>query len=388
MSAHLNGIRRFAGRLLEASVILLLAASNVGAQARGPTVSPSHPIAENYYAAGDRIEVTVPIEGDVVVAGRNVEIADTVSGDVLAAGWHVSFTGRTPDDVRVAGADVKLDGVITGDLTAAGGALITGPRTHVAGRTWLTGQTVRVEGRFERELRIAAQTVQLAGEMAQPVTVIAEKLEVLPSARIQGPLNYKSPTEASIAPAASIDGPIAYEKITQNEAKSARSWRGISSLLFLVHLVIGGLLLSIISPRLPAECLTTMRNAPAQSALLGIALVVTTPVAVLLLLVSVIGIPVGISLGALYLIGLILGVVTTAFFVGDWEAHVIRGGPTANWRQRMVWLIVGAGTLAVLRSVPLLGTLVVFTSVLFGLGAVSLSMYRTYASLPPHASAS
>jgi hypothetical protein len=80
--------------------------------------------------------------------------------------------------------------------------LVTGPRTHVTGRTWLTGQSVRVEGRFERELRIAGQTVQLAGEMAQPVTVIAEKLEVLPSARIQGPLNYKSPTEASIAPAA------------------------------------------------------------------------------------------------------------------------------------------------------------------------------------------
>src|SRR5262245_52647975 len=176
MSAHSNGIRGFAGRLLEASLILLLAASNAAAQARGSTVSPSQPVAENYYAAGDRIEVTVPIEGDVVVAGRNVEIAGSVSGDVLIAGWHVSFTGRTPDDVRVAGADVNLDGVITGDLTAAGGALITGPRTHVAGRTWLTGQNVRVEGKFERELRIAAQTVQLAGEMAQPVTVIAEKL--------------------------------------------------------------------------------------------------------------------------------------------------------------------------------------------------------------------
>jgi cytoskeletal protein CcmA (bactofilin family) len=202
MSAHSNGIRLFGGRLVEASVIVLLAASNAVAQARASTTGPLHPATENYYAAGDRIEVTVPIGGDVIVAGRHVEITETVSGDVLAAGWLVSFTGRTPDDVRVAGADVKLDGVITGDLTAAGGALVTGPRTHVTGRTWLTGQSVRVEGRFERELRIAGQTVQLAGEMAQPVTVIAEKLEVLPSARIQGPLNYKSPTEASIAPAA------------------------------------------------------------------------------------------------------------------------------------------------------------------------------------------
>jgi hypothetical protein len=58
---------------------------------------------ENYYSAGDRVDVGVPVDGDVVLAGREVHISKTVWGDVLAAGWRVSFAGETPDDVRIVG---------------------------------------------------------------------------------------------------------------------------------------------------------------------------------------------------------------------------------------------------------------------------------------------
>ena len=59
------------------------------------------------------------------------------------------------DDVRIAGRfEVSILALIEGDLTAVGGDLTVGPQTHVRGRAWLSGGTVRTEGVFDRELRI------------------------------------------------------------------------------------------------------------------------------------------------------------------------------------------------------------------------------------------
>ena len=80
----------------------------VGATAAGHAQSSaanSQPVrADNYYAAGNRIEVTAPMAGDVIVAGRQIDIRQSVAGDLLAAGWRVTVSGRADDDVRVAGS--------------------------------------------------------------------------------------------------------------------------------------------------------------------------------------------------------------------------------------------------------------------------------------------
>jgi len=51
-----------------------------------------------------------------------------------------------------------------------------------------------------------------------------------------------------------------------------------------------------------------------------------------------------------------------------------------TYRSRAMWLLAGVLSLAILRSVPVLGTLVVFVSVLFGFGALTLAAYRAYST--------
>jgi hypothetical protein len=358
-----------------------VASTGVAGQAADPT-PPTEAMTENYYAVGDRLDVAVPVEGDVVVAGREVAITNMVWGDVLAAGWRLSFTGETPDDVRVIGQEVRLDAAINGDLAAAAVRLIVGAKTHVTGRAWLTGQTLQVDGRFDRELRIAGGVVRLGGEMQQPVTVIAEQLEILSSARLLAPLTYKSPVPATIAAGATIAGPIAYERISQDEARQSRSWVSISSLLFIMHLLIAGLLLVLGTPRLPAAVVGIMRELPGRSLVVGSALLVTVPVMVVILLISVIGTPLGVVVGAAYFAALFIGIVVTAFYVGELEARLLKAERIATQGQQALVLLAGVLTLAVLRSVPVLGTFVVFVSVLFGLGALSVWAYKLSSPAP------
>jgi len=219
--------------------------------------------------------------------------------------------------------------------------------------------------------------VQISGETRQPLKVVADTLEIQPGARILAGLSYKSPFEARIAEGATVSGPVTFDRIQEREARKAREFSTGSSLLFAVHLFLAGFLVILFLPRFETSVVATLRDRPWRSLLAGFVLLVTTPVAALLLVVSVLGLPIGLVLAASYAIALFVGVLMTAFYVGDAEARFLNSGPIATPGRHALLLIAGVATLAILRA--LLGGIVVFACVLFGLGALALWMYDAYA---------
>ena len=361
-------------RCVVMSIVTIALAAATGVHAQAPPANIQPKSADNYYAAGNRIEIAGPMAADVIVAGRQVDISQPVGGDILAAGWRVALTGRADDDVRIAAAEVVVDAAVAGDLTVAGGDVAIGPHSRVSGRSWITGSTVRIDGIIERDVQVAGATVEIAGEIRSPLRVIADKLEILPSARILGPLTYKGSTEARIADGAIVNGPITYDRIPQSEARRARSFTAVSSVLFFIHLVLAGVLVVVFLPRLETSVVSTLRAQPGRSLLAGFVLLVTTPVAALLLVISILGLLIGLGMGALYAIALFGGVLATAFFLGDAEARLFKVGPIVTRGQHALLLVAGVFTLTLLRA--LLGGFIVFASVLFGLGALMLSAYH------------
>jgi hypothetical protein len=371
--------------LATAATTMLAAALTVAAGAQPPASDPASTARpDNYYAAGNALELTSPMGADVIVAGRQIDIKQRVAGDILAAGWRVVLSGPADDDVRIAAAQIAINAPVAGDVTLAGGDVTLGPEVRVGGRSYLTGNTVRVAGTFERELQIAGANVQISGEMRQPVRIIADTLDIRPGARILAGLSYKSPSEARIADGATVSGPISFERIEPRDAQRARELPTASSALFAIHLFLAGWLVILFVPRFEASVVERLRAHPGRSVLAGFVLLVTTPVAALLLIVSVLGLPLGVVLAASYAVALFAGVLTTAFYVGDVEVRLLNAGPTVTRGQHALLLIAGVATLAVLRA--LLGGIVVFASVLFGLGAVALWLYDAYAQ-PAAASA-
>jgi hypothetical protein len=265
-------------------------------------------------------------------------------------------------------------------LGAAGRNVTLGPRSSVAGNGWLTGQDVRVGGIVERPLRIAAGSVVIAGEIRQPLNIVAESLEVLSTARLLAPVTYEGATPARVASGALVTSPIAYKNIPARDARAARSPSGLSSVLFTIHLFVGGMLLLLLVPRFAAAPAEMLRAEPWRSLLTGVILAVTIPFVAVLFLVSFIGIPVGLTMGAVYLAALFVAVVTTAVTLGFAEARLLHT-PLVTRSRQALFLLAGVVTLAVLRSLPIIGGGVVFVSILFGLGALGLWSYRAYTRL-------
>jgi cytoskeletal protein CcmA (bactofilin family) len=370
-----------------ACAVMIAAALTGGDMVRAQVQVEAAPgfLRNSYYAAGERIEVPAGVTGDVVVAGRTITVGQAVTGDILAAGWRITVTGDTADDVRIAGADVLVDSRIAGDLTVAGRDVTLGPRSTVTGNGWLTGQNVRIGGIVERELRVAAANVQIAGEIRRPTRIIAETLEVLPTARILAPVTYEGATPARIAAGALVTGNIAYRNIPSREAREARTPSGFSSFIFVMHLFVGGMLLFLVVPRFATAPAETLRAQPGRSFLTGLALAVVVPFLAVLFVVSLIGLPVGLVMGALYLAALFLAVLTTAFTLGNWEARLVHAKPITTRSRQALFLFAGVLTLAVLRALPLVGSVVVFFSIVFGLGALGIWAYRSYTHTAPAA---
>jgi hypothetical protein len=92
------------------------------------------------------------------------------------------------------------------------------------------------------------------------------------------------------------------------------------------------------------------------------------PILAIIALVTLVGLPLG--LGVLAALGLIyaLGYGATAWIVG----RRILGEPTA-W---VLAFLVGWGILRVLALIPILGGLVWFAAVVFGLGALLVAIWR------------
>jgi hypothetical protein len=135
---------------------------------------------------------------------------------------------------------------------------------------------------------------------------------------------------------------------------------------------------SFFLPRTVGDLSSTLQAQPGRSLLAGFTLLIIVPVAALLLIVSVLGLPVGVAILALYLVAILVGLLTTAFCLGEFEAGLLKRARATTRGRRVLLVVAGVLTLAVLRALPLIGTLVVFVSVLFGLGALGIWTYRHY----------
>ena len=356
--------------------LLCVALLPLSAQEAGESVYLQGAIAEDVYAAGGTVDVLATVEGDVVAAGGRVAIGESVSGDVMAAGGSVDVHATIADDVRLAGGDVRISGSIGDDAIAAAGNLTLLPDSKVGGRAWLGGGHIEVAGLIGKELRVAGGDIVLSGQVKGNVELQGRRIRILDSAIIDGDLSYSSPQEAQIAPGAQIHGKVHYQPVERPIGAIVGAVIGLV-LLFLASLIITGILSYLLFPRFIDNAVGNIRTEPWKSLGLGLALFAATPVVISLLFVTLIGWLPALVIGALYLLLLLSGFVTSAFYVGDliWG---LRGRSELSRTGRLVAFAVAAFLIILLGLVPVLGNLLLFVLMLFGVGAMTFGLYRAY----------
>ena len=195
-----------------------------------------------------------------------------------------------------------------------------------------------------------------------------DELTITSSAFIQGNLTYTSENEAIIHSGAQIGGTITHDISKWGWPFKEGIFTSVLARLFsfLMILVIG-VIIVVVAPRRMALMADTIRNKPWWSLGWGAIILFATPIAAVVVCITIIGIPLALIALVLYGIALYLAQIPVALFVGRW---IIGYFNKTDSRGVMVGaLALGLAILCLLRVIPYLGAFIWLATGLFGLGA-------------------
>jgi cytoskeletal protein CcmA (bactofilin family) len=365
----MKNTRRFLAALRWLALLpLLLALAPTAAQAadlrqgNDVTIPAGVTIADDLYAGAGTVHVDGTIAGSLIAAGGTVDITGTIQHDVMVAGGTVTISGPVMGSIRVAGGNLRLSGSVGQDVVAAGGTIDVAPGTTIG-----------------RDLVATAGTLDLAGSVQRNVKADVARLHLENGASIGGNLDYGSDNAAQIDSGATVTGTVTHSAAQFTHQPSAGQ-RALDTFLGWIRTLIGlfllGLLILLPFGAFGRRVTDAIGREPLPSLGLGLAALIGIPIAALI--VFLLGLVVGgwpLSLAALALlaIGAAVGYVLAAVFAGRTAFRLLR-----TEAHPLLELLVGLVVLTAVGLIPVLGGLVGLAAIAFGLGALALTLFRSW----------
>jgi cytoskeletal protein CcmA (bactofilin family) len=339
----------------------------------GVTVASGEVVNDDLYVGAETVTIDGTVNGDLWVAANTITINGIVNGSVMAAGNKININGDVTHAVRAVGESINISGRVGGDVLAGCGRLNIAGTGEIGGDLLFGADSVGIDGPVEGDIKGGGSQVTISDAVGGNVELEVESLMVLSTASIGGDLTYSSAEEADIQSGAQIAGATTHNVPEVKEDGAGMfpfaPFSGVLAKLtsFLMAFVTGLIIIFLATRRL-TSIVDAIGSRPGPSAGWGALIVLVTPIAALLVCVTIIGISAGVIALALYGIGLYLAQIPVGIFIGRWIIGRFRA---VESKGAMVGaLAVGLVILKLLSLIPYFGFVVGFVVALFGLGAV------------------
>jgi hypothetical protein len=265
------------------------------------------------------------------------------------------------------------------DVLIAGSEIALERGSRIGRDALIAGRSVDVRGSVGGELTVYAQQVVIAGAITGKVRLVAEDIELLDGARIGGTLSYTSPNEIKRSAGAQVEGEVTRrEPQTDAQPQPSRetddgAWGLLGALLWALGLFLFGVVLHWTFPVYATEAARRALSDHLAALGLGFALLIATPIAAGLAIVTIVGIPLGASALALYPVLLLAGYLTGVSAVAQRLRQSLGPRTAPSGVARLLWLAVTLVVLLVIGLVPFLGWLISAWVLLAGMGGLTLA---------------
>jgi cytoskeletal protein CcmA (bactofilin family) len=344
------------------------------------TVPSGRVINKDYFAFGEKVEISGTINGDVYAAGGQILIDGTINGDLLAAGGKISISGNISQDARILAGQIIIDGKIGRNLTASGGNIELTDSATVGGGVVAGGGSIILAAPIGKEAMIAAGNLTVSDKISGNLEAFVGSLRLTSKAVINGDLTYWSDSPASIDENAKIAGNVTHKTPPKpSPEKMLGIFTGLylfATLISFVSTLIIGLLLIYFYPKYNRNIVSTLRKRPWASLGIGFVTLVVAPIALILIFSTVVGIPLALILLASYLITLYLARIYAIFCAGIYVFERLGKTIHEGWA-----FVIGLIIYFVITLIPIIGGIITFFVLLFGLGSAVLTKIELYQTL-------
>jgi len=334
-----------------------------------PTVGKDETIKGNIYMAGDRVRVEGTVDGDVIVAGKDIDIDGHVTGDVISAGRFLRIRGTVDGNLRSAGNTAVISGTVGKNIMWFGDSTTVDSTGKVGGSVTMFGGTLSIDGHLGRDILFFGEEVNVNGSVGGGIQQQGHTLIIGSNAQVDGPIRFEGDHPASVAEGAKLASPVEFKQVEKKE-RYRDSGYYVWQVIWAAAFVLFGLVLFALMPKFAQDTVAAAEQYG-----------VTAGLGVLVLF----GVPIAACIACVTVVGLFIGISTLfVWYASLYFAQIIVGAVIGQWlmgRTSELWPLIGrmAVGLAIVRlstTIPHVGGWVKFAAILWGIGAISLTLYR------------
>lgn len=338
------------------------------------TVATSKTIDSMLFAAGNNIDIAGIVNGDVYCAGQNITISGVVKGDVFCAGQAIIISGSVEGSVRLAGQSVTLSGIIGNSATIATQNLTIEKTGMISRDLFGASQNVMLNGQIGRDIVAGSQNLTINGEVGRDINGGVNMLTIGSTGQISGNVSFVGSNDPVVVNGGKIVGTVTRtlpkKNLNKNLASPMTFIIGGFVYIFIAMIVTALAIAQLFRRTLEVAALKTFKS-PGRTILTGILAMIIAPIAIVILLMTVIGIPLAILT---MLAWLIIMIISTPF-----AGYLLGRGILRTDKYPCTAMFLGTSVLIVTYFIPIVGFITMLVACIFGVGMILIQTKKLFA---------
>jgi cytoskeletal protein CcmA (bactofilin family) len=325
---------------------------------------------KDLFFVGSQLRVDGTVDGDVYAFGQMVEVSGHVTGDVICFAQTVRISGQVDGNVRGFTNNISISGTVEKSVTTMN-EIVTLESPGKIGHSFTAfAETLTLDGKVGRDVLTYFHQATISGTIQGNLKAKGQTLLISSGAQIDGRTSFEGDNPADVSSDAKLASPLEYKKW---EHKSHID-RGVGYYIWRVvwagAWILFGLVLISLMHGFAKE---TVESAEHYGASLGLGVLIFfgVVIAAFIACITIVGLLVGISTLFLWIVALFSSYVVVGSVIGRW----ILGKANELWplvgRMALGVIIVVAAT-----GIPHVGGWIKFGVWIWGMGAISLALYR------------
>ena len=333
------------------------------------TIAKGEVIKGDLFVTGEHVRIEGEVEGDVYAFAQQLDVSGHINGDLIGFSQSERISGTIDGNVRTMANNVTITGNVDRSVLSWSQTFELDTSGKVGRSLTAGGQSLTIDGKVARDFLGFSETTTISGLVGGSFRGHGKTLSIVSGAEIDGTTRFEGQQPPTVSSEAKLASPPEFTKVqhhTQERGGGYYVWRIIWTGAFLLF----GLVLASLMPKFATE---TVESAGQLGASFGLGVLVFFGVLIssVIACFTIVGLLVGLSSLMLWLVMLFAAEVVVGGIVGQW----ILGRNDEFW-QFFVRVIVGVLAVRVVTSLPFIGFWAGLAAAIWGMGAISLALYR------------
>ncbi len=332
-------------------------------------VAKGETIKGDIFMSGHHVKIEGTVDGDVYVFCQNADIEGHVTGDVIGFSQIVRISGQVDGNVRSFTNTTLISGTVAKNVLSFSEAITLDSSGKIGGSITTFVNSLTIDGKLGRDVLTFSKSTNISGTVGGGIQDSGDSLQFGSSAQVDGRVKFKGNQPPDVSSGAKLAFVPEFTRL-QHHTEYSESKFYVWRVIWTAATILFALVLFLLMPAFAGE---TVDSAERYGASFGLGLLVMfgVPIAAIIACITVVGLLIGISTLVLWITTLYCAQIVVGAVVGQWLM-----GRTRELWQLIGRMVVGVILIRVVEMIPHVGGWIKLAVLLWGMGAISLAIYR------------